>query len=184
MSPSPCPLLCCLRVLHRSQRVAEPFIRPWCCSFLHRLTTMTTRWFTSYGFSIGIEDVTPSFNFGHVIDAGYTECDSFMQKYKKGDLERLPGCNEEQTLESYMNGTLGRVREQVGALCKVKLPLNNAPLIMEACGSKGSALNICQMMACVGQQAVRVLSCVCTAAKRVPHPVPPLVVLLPVVVLR
>ncbi len=44
---------------------------------------------------------------------------------------------------------------QVGALCKKELPPHNAPLIMEACGSKGSALNICQMMACVGQQAVR-----------------------------
>lgn len=46
---------------------------------------------------------------------------------------------------------------QVGDLCKRQLPLNNAPLIMEQCGSKGSALNICQMMACVGQQAVGAL---------------------------
>ncbi len=44
---------------------------------------------------------------------------------------------------------------QVGAICKKELPPHNAPLIMENCGSKGSALNICQMMACVGQQAVR-----------------------------
>ncbi len=47
------------------------------------------------------------------------------------------------------------VDDQVGSICKKMLPPHNAPLIMEACGSKGSALNICQMMACVGQQAVR-----------------------------
>jgi DNA-directed RNA polymerase III subunit RPC1 len=32
--------------------------------------------------------------------------------------------------------------------------LNNSPLIMAICGSKGSAVNICQMVSCVGQQVV------------------------------
>jgi DNA-directed RNA polymerase III subunit RPC1 len=30
----------------------------------------------------------------------------------------------------------------------------NSPLIMSQCGSKGSPINICQMVACVGQQSV------------------------------
>ena len=30
----------------------------------------------------------------------------------------------------------------------------NAPLIMALCGSKGSNINISQMIACVGQQAI------------------------------
>lgn len=34
------------------------------------------------------------------------------------------------------------------------LPWSNAPRIMADCGSKGSPLNISQMVACVGQQAV------------------------------
>mmetsp|Transcript_69874 Transcript_69874/g.103934 ORF Transcript_69874/g.103934 Transcript_69874/m.103934 type:complete len:188 (+) Transcript_69874:1693-2256(+) len=34
------------------------------------------------------------------------------------------------------------------------LPWSNAPRIMAQCGSKGSPLNISQMMACVGQQNV------------------------------
>ena len=34
------------------------------------------------------------------------------------------------------------------------LPWYNAPRIMADCGAKGSPLNISQMMACVGQQAV------------------------------
>lgn len=33
-------------------------------------------------------------------------------------------------------------------------PWSNTPRIMAECGSKGSPLNISQMMACVGQQAV------------------------------
>lgn len=31
---------------------------------------------------------------------------------------------------------------------------HNSPLIMSQCGSKGSPINIAQMVACVGQQSV------------------------------
>ena len=34
------------------------------------------------------------------------------------------------------------------------LPRTNSPRIMAECGSKGSALNVSQMIACLGQQAV------------------------------
>ena len=34
------------------------------------------------------------------------------------------------------------------------LPGHNSPLIMSQCGSKGSPINIAQMVACVGQQVV------------------------------
>lgn len=34
------------------------------------------------------------------------------------------------------------------------LYFHNSPLIMSQCGSKGSPINIAQMVACVGQQSV------------------------------
>ena len=43
---------------------------------------------------------------------------------------------------------------QIGKSCMLSLPRTNYPLIMATCGSKGSAINICQMMACVGQQVL------------------------------
>lgn len=39
-------------------------------------------------------------------------------------------------------------------VCIRELHWRNSPLIMYQCGSKGSDANICQMIACVGQQAV------------------------------
>ena len=48
---------------------------------------------------------------------------------------------------------LSAVREAAGNACLDALPKLNAPLIMALCGSKGSTINISQMMACVGQQA-------------------------------
>jgi DNA-directed RNA polymerase III subunit RPC1 len=63
--------------------------------------------------------------------------------------------SEEQTLESIMLGRLSTVRDDAGQICLQELPyLYNSPLIMSVCGSKGSPLNISQMIACVGQQSV------------------------------
>lgn len=39
-------------------------------------------------------------------------------------------------------------------VCMRELHWRNSPLIMSQCGSKGSAINISQMIACVGQQSV------------------------------
>lgn len=39
-------------------------------------------------------------------------------------------------------------------LCMDTLHWHNSPLIMSQCGSKGSPINIAQMVACVGQQSV------------------------------
>lgn len=125
---------------------------------LHRLTKMCTRWLTNYGFSISIEDVMPSSEVSGVkndmVQEGYDKCISDIALYKQGKLPLQPGCNEEQSLESTLNGILGKLRDTIGNMCVNELPFHNSPRIMAACGSKGSTLNLCQMIACVGQQNV------------------------------
>ena len=49
---------------------------------------------------------------------------------------------------------LSVIRETAGKTCKRELHPTNSPLIMALCGSKGSFINISQMIACVGQQAI------------------------------
>lgn len=46
------------------------------------------------------------------------------------------------------------IRETAGNTCKKELHPTNSPLTMALCGSKGSFINISQMIACVGQQAI------------------------------
>ena len=54
-----------------------------------------------------------------------------------------------------MLGELSSLRENLGEACLRELsPHYNSPLTMAVCGSKGSKINISQMVACVGQQAV------------------------------
>lgn len=77
-----------------------------------------------------------------------------IAEYDRGELELRPGCDMLQSLEEILNGILGRLRESAGQEAMKALPWSNTPRIMAECGSKGSPLNISQMIACVGQQAV------------------------------
>lgn len=65
-----------------------------------------------------------------------------------------PGMSASQSLESYINQSLSKVRETIGDNCTKNLDRYNKPLIMSLCGSKGNPVNLSQMIGCVGQQTV------------------------------
>ena len=123
-----------------------------------RLSKLCARYLGSRGFSIGIDDVTPGPRLRRrkeeLVDAGYTECDRNIEAFKRGELALQPGCSADQTLESVLSGILSRIRDDCGQLCLQELSRFNAPLIMQWCGSKGSRINVSQMVACVGQQII------------------------------
>ena len=125
---------------------------------LQRISKLSARWLTNYGMSIGISDVWPFAELVQekekLISKSYRETDIMIEKYKQGKITLKAGCSMEQSLEHYINGELGKVRDTAGDIIKNKLPKKNSALIMAVCGSKGSYLNLCQMIACVGQQTV------------------------------
>jgi DNA-directed RNA polymerase III subunit RPC1 len=110
------------------------------------------------GFSMGISDVTPSEKLKalkhDILSNGYKKAEQNIALYDAGTLELRPGCDLLQSLEEILNGLLGKLRESAGQEAMKALPWSNTPRIMAECGSKGSPLNISQMIACVGQQAV------------------------------
>ena len=123
-----------------------------------RLAKLTSRFLMNKGFSIGIIDVTPSENVSSakasLIDEGYAQCDTNISLYMKNKLQPLPGMTAVDTLEAKLNGDLSRIREESANVCLNELHFSNAPLIMALSGSKGSNINIAQMVACLGQQTV------------------------------
>ncbi|GMH93134.1 hypothetical protein TrST_g13733 [Triparma strigata] len=126
---------------------------------MNRLAKLCSRYFGGHkGFSIGIDDVTPSKELQDIkqgiLDEGYRQANSNISKYEKNELKLRPGCDLLESLEEILNGLLGKLRESAGQEAMLALPWSNAPRIMAECGSKGSPLNISQMIACVGQQAV------------------------------
>ncbi|XP_023733078.1 DNA-directed RNA polymerase III subunit 1 isoform X2 [Lactuca sativa] len=125
---------------------------------MNRLAKLSARWIGDHGFSIGIDDVQPGDNLNHntnrIISQGNKKCDNFILDFNKGNLKCQPGCNAAQTLEAQITGVLNKIRDETGKVCMEKLHWRNSPLIMSQCGSKGSPINISQMIACVGQQSV------------------------------
>ena len=125
---------------------------------MSRLSKLSARWLTNQGFSIGIGDVQPGGQLAklktELVEKAYAECDELIQKLNEGKLTRAPGCDEETTLENQISGLLSAVREQAGKFCISELSKHNAPLVMAASGSKGSYLNVSQMVAAVGQQII------------------------------
>lgn len=127
-------------------------------SAMNRMAKLCARYLGNRGFSIGISDVTPGADLKQKkedkVEEAYAKCDELIDQFNKGKLETQPGCNEEQTLEAKIGGLLSKVREEVGEVCIRELDNLNAPLIMATCGSKGSTLNVSQMVAVVGQQII------------------------------
>lgn len=125
---------------------------------MNRLAKLSARYLTNQGFSIGISDVYPSQalkDTKHVlVTTAYQKCEELIQKFKEGKLEKATGCNMEETLENLISGILSKVRQQAGHYCIDSLSKWNAPLIMAKSGSKGSDINVAQMVAVVGQQII------------------------------
>ncbi|CAB0005729.1 unnamed protein product [Nesidiocoris tenuis] len=123
-----------------------------------RLSRMASAYMMNRGFSIGIGDVTPSHGLlrlkRELLDAGYKKCDEFIKSQEAGRLQCQPGCTDEETLEAVILKELSVIRDRAGKACLQELDPSNSPLIMALSGSKGSFINISQMIACVGQQAI------------------------------
>ncbi|KAK2380406.1 DNA-directed RNA polymerase II subunit RPB1 [Trifolium repens] len=127
-------------------------------SCMNRLAKLSARWIGNHGFSIGIDDVQPKTKLirqkEKTIEEGYKTCDGFIKAFNERELESAPGCDAAQTLESKIFSNLNGLRVKIADVCMQTLHWRNSPLIMSQCGSKGSPINICQMVACVGQQSV------------------------------
>lgn len=125
---------------------------------MNRLAKLSARWIGNHGFSIGIDDVQPGKELNRkkaeTIMHEYNECDITIKRFNEGKLTLKPGCDAAQSLEANITEILNRIREKTGKDCMEGLHWRNSPLIMSQCGSKGSPINISQMVACVGQQSV------------------------------
>ena len=135
------------------------------CAAMWRLARVASWFLMNRGFSIGIGDVTPTRSLVKqktaLVESGYENCAQFIKQLAEGTLPCQAGCSEEETLEANILHELSTIRDKAGKSSLTALDKSNAPLTMALCGSKGSFINISQMIACVGQQAI--------SGKRIPN---------------
>lgn len=145
--------------------ILRDFGQEYSIKSMWRTARMASSFLMNTGFSIGIGDVTPGEQLvikkNNLLKGGYTKCDEYIKAMTDGKLQCQPGCTVEESLEAVILKELSVIREHAGQACVAELHPTNSPLIMALSGSKGSFINISQMIACVGQQALN--------GKRVPN---------------
>eukprot|EP00923_Selenidium_pygospionis_P013190 GHVN01022799.1.p1 GENE.GHVN01022799.1~~GHVN01022799.1.p1 ORF type:complete len:1251 (+),score=87.32 GHVN01022799.1:3-3755(+) len=112
---------------------------------LSRLSRLTVRWLSERGMSIGLGDVTPSLQLSR------QKRDLVAKNYARCALLGKQG-GDRGLVEAETRQLLNGMREEMAQHCISELLPSNAINIMQECGSKGSKINVAQMVGCVGQQ--------------------------------
>jgi len=128
-------------------------------NFLDAITKMAVGAITLRGFTTGIDDedipTDAKAQIEEVLRLAMEKVNSYVEAYRNGELEQMPGRSLEETLEVEIMKELGKARDQAGQIAGKHLGMENSAVIMAKCGARGSMLNLSQMAGCIGQQAVR-----------------------------
>lgn len=125
-----------------------------CAVFImNAISRVSVRYLMETGFSIGLDDVYPSERLicekNRIIKDGYRQVEEYIKRAGEG-----AGIEARANLEMEISMVLSRIRDECGNICVNELSRRNSPVIMQECGSKGSKINVSQMIACVGQQII------------------------------
>ncbi len=127
--------------------------------FLNKITHMLKLFITMRGFTYSYDELVLSSNanakIGKTMAKIERRIEELIDSYRKGTLQRLPGQTLEDSFEIYVMNELAKARDQSGKIADQDFTIENSGIIMTRTGARGSSLNIGQMSACVGQQAVR-----------------------------
>lgn len=113
------------------------------CQFINELQRINHIWFASQGFSIGIGDMRVTNETARRVqqECANVDVDVKLLRDKHG-----------KEAEPKINRMLNQTRDSMGLIAQNAMLKTNSLGLMVKSGSKGSMVNILQIMACVGQQ--------------------------------
>jgi len=127
-------------------------------TFFSAAQRIVSYWFLHNGFSIGVGDTIPDVRTANLIldriNAAKAEVDELVHKAANDLLEPNPGMTLRGTFETKAQKALNEGREGGGSAAANNLKSFNNVVQTVKSGSKGSNVNIAQMVSLVGQQAV------------------------------
>lgn len=109
-------------------------------------------------FSVGIGDCVANSRTltlcKSAVQGAMDEVDEIIALTKRNELEKMPGMTLSETFESRVNVVLNKARNISGTSAQNSLNSCNYMKAMVLSGSKGSYINISQIITCLGQQNV------------------------------
>lgn len=140
------------------RNVYEKYGPAYTAQLLGKISKLGIAVLSRRGFSIGLSDIdlSPETNkeINIIINKAEEETMKLIENYHAGNLEPLPGRTLAETLELRILEVLNKARNKSGDMA-MKQVHDSAALIMARSGARGNVLNIAQMTAIVGQQALR-----------------------------
>lgn len=112
-----------------------------------------------YGFTAAISDTDLPEDIRNEIEkikiSAETKTQELIASFENGTLEALPGRSEQETLELRILEELNKARNDSGLIVQQNANPKSCTRIMSDSGARGNVINLAQIAACVGQQALR-----------------------------
>ena len=139
-------------------RICNDFGNIAASDFIDDFQNIITEYMKTSSFSVGISDLISDNKTNdeivNVITNKKTDVKNLIDQTQIGVFENNSGKTNEQEFETKVNNILNQASSEAGKIGLKSLSKDNRFVIMVNAGSKGSDLNISQMISCVGQQNV------------------------------
>jgi DNA-directed RNA polymerase II subunit RPB1 len=139
-------------------RVCNDFGNMAATNFIDDLQNIITEYMKSSSFSVGISDLIADKKTAReivqVITTQKMEVQNIIDKVHLGVFENNTANSNNMEFETQVNNVLNKATEQSGKIGRKSLSKDNRFLMIVTSGSKGSLINISQMISCLGQQNI------------------------------
>jgi len=140
------------------QRVCNDFGNMAAADFIDGLQNIITEYMKSHAYSVGISDLiankATNTQIADVITKKKTEVKNLIDQVHLGIFENKTGKSNEAEFETKVSNILNTATNDAGKIGINSLNAANRFVGLVLSGSKGSDLNISQMISCLGQQAI------------------------------
>jgi len=140
------------------QRICNDFGNMASSNFVDDIQNIITEYMKSSSYSVGISDLISDNKTNQSIIQRITEkknqVKTLIDQIQLGIFQNDTGKSNDQEFETQVNNILNQASAEAGKIGLESLDKNNRFVIMVNAGSKGSELNISQMISCLGQQNV------------------------------
>ena len=140
------------------QRICNDFGNFEAADFIDNLQNIITEYMKTSGYSVGISDLIADAKTNRsimdVITEKKNDVKSLIHQTRLSVFENETGKSNTEEFETQVNSLLDEARAQSGIIGRKSLDKDNRFVIMVNAGSKGSEINISQMISCLGQQTV------------------------------
>ena len=140
------------------QRIYNDFSPHVSSNFIDNLQNIVTEFMKYNGYSVGISDLIANIETNDeikkIIFKKQLEVKNLIDQTHLGIFENKTGKTNQDEFEQQVNNILNKASAEAGKFGRKNLDINNRFVTMVNAGSKGSDLNISQMISCLGQQNV------------------------------